>query len=202
MNVWLMTDPMFWVTLGAWSGFCVGLFTGALMTWWYCHRGVRRASPLEPFGTSPRADPAAAADKQFSANGTLCQFLAGVECLESLSPTTLVPHSNPPEFIYGVSASRGHGVERAPHLRFDALNGAGPDAALTSDFENAGASPEVTLDSFFEGRGNSRPSELFALLYSSLKPGMDSLANHAAFELGKGACNLKHQAAGGRRSID
>jgi hypothetical protein len=37
MDVWLMTDPTFWVTLGAWSGFCIGLFTGAVMTWWYCH---------------------------------------------------------------------------------------------------------------------------------------------------------------------
>jgi hypothetical protein len=34
MEVWLMTDPMFWVTLGTWSGFCTGLFTGALITWW------------------------------------------------------------------------------------------------------------------------------------------------------------------------
>jgi hypothetical protein len=31
MEVWLMTDPMFWVTLGAWSGFCTGLFTGAFL---------------------------------------------------------------------------------------------------------------------------------------------------------------------------
>jgi membrane associated rhomboid family serine protease len=42
MNVWLMTNPMFWITLGAWSGFCVGLFAGALMTWWYRDRGVKR----------------------------------------------------------------------------------------------------------------------------------------------------------------
>jgi hypothetical protein len=34
MDIWLMTDPMFWVTLGAWSGFCTGLFTGALITLW------------------------------------------------------------------------------------------------------------------------------------------------------------------------
>ena len=35
MDVWLMTDPVFWVTLGAWSGFLIGLCTGALVTWWH-----------------------------------------------------------------------------------------------------------------------------------------------------------------------
>jgi len=71
MNVWLMTDPMFWVGLGAWSGFCIGLFTGALMTWWYRHRGVRRVSSLEPSSTFPRADQVTAANKGFSAGYVL-----------------------------------------------------------------------------------------------------------------------------------
>jgi hypothetical protein len=141
MNVWLMTDPMFWVALGAWSGFCAGLFTGALMTWRYCHRGLRRVSALEPFGTSPRADPAAALDEILAADNAACQTLAGVERPERLSPTSLVLHSNVPEFIYRASALRGRRVERALHLRFDALNGAGPDAALASDFENPLATP-------------------------------------------------------------
>jgi hypothetical protein len=56
----------------------------------------------------------------------------------------------------------------------------------------------MTQDSFFDGRGNPRPPKLFALLYGPLKPGMDSLADHAALELGKGPRNLKHQAAGWR----
>jgi len=37
MDVWLMTDPMFWVTLGAWPGFFIGFCTGALATWWHHH---------------------------------------------------------------------------------------------------------------------------------------------------------------------
>jgi hypothetical protein len=37
MDVWLMTDPMFCVTLGAWPGFLIGLCTGALVTWWHLH---------------------------------------------------------------------------------------------------------------------------------------------------------------------
>jgi hypothetical protein len=56
MNVWLMTNPMFWITLGAWSGFCVGLFAGALMTWWYCDRGVRRRRYLTS-ATAPAGSP-------------------------------------------------------------------------------------------------------------------------------------------------
>ena len=43
--------------------------------------------------------------------------------------------------IYGPSALRGRDVERALHLRLDALNGAGPDAALTGDFENPFTGP-------------------------------------------------------------
>jgi hypothetical protein len=33
MDVWLMTDPIFWVTFGVWFGFLIGLWTGALVTW-------------------------------------------------------------------------------------------------------------------------------------------------------------------------
>jgi hypothetical protein len=43
MDVWLMTDPMFWVTLGAWPGFFIGLCTGALATWWHSHQRQGRA---------------------------------------------------------------------------------------------------------------------------------------------------------------
>ena len=58
MDVWLMTEPVFWVALGAWSGFCIGLCTGALMTW--RHRqpkpssmyGMITAEPTPPAGAS------------------------------------------------------------------------------------------------------------------------------------------------------
>jgi hypothetical protein len=53
MEVWLMTDPMFWVTLGAWSGFCTGLFTGALITWW---RIKRRGVPTSRQVIAPHRD--------------------------------------------------------------------------------------------------------------------------------------------------
>jgi len=43
---------------------------------------------------------------------------------------------------------------------------------------------------------------LFALLYDPLKPGFDSLPDHAALKLCKGAGHLKHQLAGGRSGVD
>jgi hypothetical protein len=43
---------------------------------------------------------------------------------------------------------------------------------------------------------------LLALFYGPLKPGMDSLADHAALKLGKGAGNLKHKLSGRRRGVD
>jgi hypothetical protein len=46
MDVWLMTDPMFWVTLGAWPGFFIGLCTGVLVMWWHLH-------PSSVFAESP-----------------------------------------------------------------------------------------------------------------------------------------------------
>jgi hypothetical protein len=45
MDVWLMTDPIFWVTLGAWSGFCIGVCTGALMMWWHRRPKPSAVSP-------------------------------------------------------------------------------------------------------------------------------------------------------------
>jgi hypothetical protein len=45
MDVWLMTDPVFWVTLRACSGFCIGVCTGALVTRWHCHPKPSSVSP-------------------------------------------------------------------------------------------------------------------------------------------------------------
>jgi hypothetical protein len=55
------------------------------------------------------------------------------------------------------------------------MHRASADADLPSYFENALPGPQLSLDSFF-----------------TFKPRMDSLADHAAFKLGKGAGNLKH----------
>jgi hypothetical protein len=62
------------------------------------------------------------------------------------------------------AASRG-GDERAIHLRFDALNGASPNAKLASDFQNALAGPQLSLDSFFQRLIDLRAAELLALFY-------------------------------------
>jgi hypothetical protein len=45
MDVWLMTDPIFWVTFGIWFGFLIGLWTRALMMWWRFSRKPRSVSP-------------------------------------------------------------------------------------------------------------------------------------------------------------
>jgi hypothetical protein len=51
----------------------------------------------------------------------------------------------------------------------------------------------LTLDSFFQGGVDLR---LFARLHGSPKPGADTLADHAALKLGKGARDLKHEPPG------
>jgi hypothetical protein len=43
---------------------------------------------------------------------------------------------------------------------------------------------------------------LLTLLYGPLKPGVDSLADHAALEFGEGARDLEHQFSGRRRRVD
>ena len=53
----------------------------------------------------------------------------------------------------------------------------------------------MTLDSLFEGWSNLWAPKLLTLLHGPLKPGVDSLADHAALKLGKGSRNLKHEAA-------
>jgi hypothetical protein len=62
--------------------------------------------------------------------------------------------------------------------------------------------PAIGSGFVFRGGAPLRPPEAFALLHGSLKPGADSLADHAALKLGKGARNLKHQPPGWRGRID
>jgi peptidoglycan/LPS O-acetylase OafA/YrhL len=45
MDVWLMTDPIFWVTFGVWFGFLIGLCTGALVALWRPHPRPSSVSP-------------------------------------------------------------------------------------------------------------------------------------------------------------
>ena len=53
-----------------------------------------------------------------------------------------------------------------------------------------GAAPlPLTLHSFFQGRVDLRSPELFARLHGPPKPGADTLADHAALKLGKGAAS-------------
>jgi len=50
--------------------------------------------------------------------------------------------------------------------------------------------------------GDLRPPELLTLFYRPLKPSIDSLADHAALKLGKGAGDLKHELASRRDGVD
>jgi hypothetical protein len=76
-------------------------------------------------------------------------------------------------FICALSASRGHVGERAFHLLFNALHCAGADADLARGGVDALPGAQLSLDTF-------------ARLYGPLKASGDSLADHAALELGKG----------------
>jgi len=58
----------------------------------------------------------------------------------------------------------------------------------------------LSLDSLLSGLIFGLPTA--CRFYGPLKPSADSLADHAALELGKGACNLKHQPFGRRSRID
>ena len=94
--------------------------------------------------------------------------------------------------IYGPSiSSGGRGVERAEHLVLNALHGAGADAQLTGNFQDALAGQQLALDSFFQCWADLWPPELFALLYCPLKPGFD-VAGSYCLKLCKGAGYLKH----------
>src|SRR5215469_11133003 len=105
--------------------------------------------------------------------------------------------------IYGPSISSGGcGVERAGHLVLNALDGAGANANLAGNFEDALPGPQLSLDSFFQCWIDLWPPELFALLYGPLKASIDSLPDHAALEFGKGARHLKHELAGRRGRVD
>jgi len=82
------------------------------------------------------------------------------------------------------------------------MNGAGANANLSGDFQNALAGPQLSLDSFFQRLIDLRAAELLALFYGPPKPRTDSLPDHAAFEFGKRAADLKHQLAGRRSGVD
>jgi hypothetical protein len=60
----------------------------------------------------------------------------------------------------------------------------------------------LTLDSFFQGGVDLRSPELFARLHGSPKPGANTLADHAALKLGKGARDLKHEPPGRRGRVN
>jgi hypothetical protein len=53
-------------------------------------------------------------------------------------------------FICALSASRGRAVERAGHFLLDALNGAGADADLAGNLQDAFAATQMRLDAFFD----------------------------------------------------
>jgi hypothetical protein len=59
---------------------------------------------------------------------------------------------------------------------------------------------KLSLDSLLSGLIFGLPTA--CRFYGPLKPSADSLADRAALELGKGACNLKHQPFGRRSRID
>jgi len=82
-------------------------------------------------------------------------------------------------------------VERAAHLsRFarNALYCAGATATFPSNRQHALTGPQLSLDLLFSGGADLGPSELLASFYRPFKPSADSLADHAALELGEGTC--------------
>src|SRR5262249_49934255 len=60
----------------------------------------------------------------------------------------------------------------------------------------------MTQDTLLDGFIDPRTAQLFALLYGSPKPSIDSLPDHGALELGKGARHLKHELACRLRCVD
>jgi hypothetical protein len=63
-----------------------------------------------------------------------------------------------------ICVASGGDVERAKFSR-NALNGAGANANLSGDFQNALAGPQLSLDSFFQRLIDLRAAELLALFY-------------------------------------
>ena len=105
--------------------------------------------------------------------------------------------------LFDFIVPRGFVCAKGPdHLLLDPLNGAGANAARHGGLQDARAFAQMTQDSPLCRGVDLGPAELFALLYGPLKPGIDSLADHAALELGEGARHLKHQLAGGCRGVD
>jgi hypothetical protein len=54
--------------------------------------------------------------------------------------------------------------------------------------QHALTGPQLSLDLLFSGGADLGPSELLASFYCPFKPSADSLADHAALELGEGTC--------------
>ena len=102
--------------------------------------------------------------------------------------------------VHAATPAPSKGWQRPFRARCAAPSGA--DAAFPSNRQHTLAGPQMALDSFFHCRGYLGPPEPLALLHGPLKPGADSLADHAALELGKGAGDLKHQPSGRRRRVD
>ena len=103
----------------------------------------------------------------------------------------------------GAIVSRGDGVGRALTFHFlgDTLDGARPNLGFSGDLENALSGLQMPLDTLLNSRIDLRPSELLALLYGPLKLGVDSLADHAALELGKSSADKRSIRHDCRRSL-
>jgi hypothetical protein len=71
------------------------------------------------------------------------------------------------------------------HLARNTLHRASADTTLFGDRKHALLGSQLSLDSLFNGGAYFGPSELLARFYGPLKSGADSLADHAALELGK-----------------
>lgn len=84
----------------------------------------------------------------------------------------------------------------------DALNGTDADAELCRDLLDAFALEARGTDPFLDALWCTWPAQGLALCPGSLQSGLDPLADHRAFELGKYATHLKHGFAGHGRGID
>src|SRR6516225_6057799 len=98
-------------------------------------------------------------------------------------------------FTCAPSASRDCADERAFHLLLNALHRTSANAALARDLAHAFAGAQLRLDTLFDGGIDFRPTELLALRDRALEASVDTLTDHAAFKLGKGTADLKHELA-------
>jgi hypothetical protein len=71
--------------------------------------------------------------------------------------------------VHFICAASRRGGERACHFLVDALHGAGADADLAGNFEDAFPGAQLSLDALFNGGADPRPTKRLARLYGTAR---------------------------------